>query len=122
LPRPRSQAARPGSIFPGTTVDGGGGTSTGGGFTLTGTIGQHDAGGPLNGGNFSLNGGFWAIDITPGPITCVGDLDSNGQINGIDLGILLNQWLTDGTADFNNDNVVNGIDLGILLNAWGLCD
>ena len=101
------------------TVDGGGGTSTGGNFTLTGTIGQHaHAGAPMTGGGFSVTGGFWAIDITPGPITCLGDLDNNNQVNGIDLGILLNQWLTDGTADFNNDNTVNGIDLGILLNAW----
>src|SRR5947209_14491047 len=39
-------------------VPGGGGTSTGGVFTLSGTIGQHDVGGPLSGGNFSLTGGF----------------------------------------------------------------
>ncbi|MGI9015219.1 MAG: hypothetical protein ACR2GY_13360 [Phycisphaerales bacterium] len=42
------------------TIDGGGGTSTGGSFSLSGTIGQHDAGGSLTGGNFSLAGGFWA--------------------------------------------------------------
>jgi hypothetical protein len=46
------------------TIDGGGGTSTGGNFTLSGTIGQPDAGAPLTGGNFSLTGGFWA-GITP---------------------------------------------------------
>jgi hypothetical protein len=43
------------------TIDGGGGTSTGGGYSLSGTIGQPDAGGPLTGGNFTLNGGFWAL-------------------------------------------------------------
>ncbi len=42
------------------TIDGGGGTSTGGSFTLSGTIGQHDAGGPMTGGAFELTGGFWA--------------------------------------------------------------
>ena len=49
-------------------VSGGGGTSTGGVYTLSGTIGQHDAGGPMTGGNFSLTGGFWALYAlqTPG--------------------------------------------------------
>ena len=42
-------------------VAGGGGTSTGGTFAVSGTIGQHDAGGPMTGGNYSLTGGFWAL-------------------------------------------------------------
>ena len=42
-----------------STFDGGGGTSTGGSFTLNGTIGQPDAG-TMSGGNFSLACGFWA--------------------------------------------------------------
>jgi hypothetical protein len=42
-------------------VAGGGGTSTGGTYTVSGTIGQHDAGGPMTGGNYSLTGGFWAL-------------------------------------------------------------
>jgi hypothetical protein len=42
-------------------VAGGGGTSTGGTYTVNGTIGQHDAGGPMTGGNYSLTGGFWAL-------------------------------------------------------------
>ena len=41
-------------------VSGGGGTSTGGVFAVSGTVGQHDAGGPMNGGNYSIVGGFWA--------------------------------------------------------------
>jgi hypothetical protein len=40
------------------TVDGGGGTSSGDGYTLSGTIGQPDAG-ILSGGNYILSGGFW---------------------------------------------------------------
>ena len=42
-------------------VAGGGGTSTGGTFTVSGTIGQHDAGGAMSGGNYSVTGGFWAL-------------------------------------------------------------
>jgi hypothetical protein len=42
-------------------VSGGGGTSSNGQYVLSGTIGQHDAGGPMTGGNYSLYGGFWAL-------------------------------------------------------------
>lgn len=43
------------------TVDGGGGTSTGGVYAVTGTIGQPDAGRTMTGGPFALTGGFWAL-------------------------------------------------------------
>jgi hypothetical protein len=42
-------------------IAGGGGTSTGGTYSVSGTIGQHDAGGPMTGGSYSLTGGFWAL-------------------------------------------------------------
>jgi len=42
-------------------IAGGGGTSTSATYTVSGTIGQHDAGGPMTGGNYSLTGGFWAL-------------------------------------------------------------
>src|ERR1035438_10279088 len=42
------------------SLDGGGGTSTGGVYTVSGTIGQPDAG-HLSGGSYTLDGGFWGI-------------------------------------------------------------
>jgi hypothetical protein len=42
-------------------VSGGGGTSAGGVYSVSDTIGQHDAGGPMTGGSYSLTGGFWAL-------------------------------------------------------------
>ena len=30
-------------------------------YSLSGTSGQHDAGGPMTGGAYSLTGGFWAL-------------------------------------------------------------
>jgi hypothetical protein len=49
-------------------VSGGGGTSTGGVYSVSGTIGQHDGGGPMTGGNYSLTGGFWSlISVVPTP-------------------------------------------------------
>jgi len=49
------------------TMDGGGGTSTGGVYSLSGTIGQPDAW-TMSGGQFTLHGGFWAVIAvqTPG--------------------------------------------------------
>jgi hypothetical protein len=42
------------------TIDGGGGTSSGGNYSISGTIGQPDAG-VLTNGNFSVSGGFWSL-------------------------------------------------------------
>ena len=49
-------------------VAGGGGTSTSAVYSVSGTVGQHDAGGPLTGGAYSITGGFWALSVvqTPG--------------------------------------------------------
>jgi len=44
--------------LPWSTVDSGGGTSSGGDYQLSGTIAQPDAG-TLSGGNYRLEGGFW---------------------------------------------------------------
>lgn len=52
-----------------STIDGGGGTSTGGVYSVTGTIGQPDAGGPMTNGVYSVTGGFWPLPTaiqTPG--------------------------------------------------------
>ena len=40
------------------TIDGGGGSSSGGNYTINGTIGQSDAG-QMSGGHYTLVGGFW---------------------------------------------------------------
>lgn len=42
-------------------VSGGGGTSTGGVFQVSGTVGQHDAANTISGGNYSVTGGFWSL-------------------------------------------------------------
>jgi hypothetical protein len=54
-----------------STLDGGGGTSSGGAYAVTGTIGQPDAAWPVDehgfpvfrstGGNYSVAGGFWGL-------------------------------------------------------------
>jgi hypothetical protein len=41
------------------TVDGGGGTANGGGYTLTSSVGQPEPGPALTGGGYTLYSGFW---------------------------------------------------------------
>ena len=42
-------------------IAGGGGTSTGGVYAVSGTIGQPDASSAMTGGNYSVTGGFWSL-------------------------------------------------------------
>jgi len=57
-------------------VSGGGGTSINSPYSVSGTVGQPEAGGAMTGGSYSLTGGFWALYAvqTPGAplltITC----------------------------------------------------
>jgi hypothetical protein len=44
-----------------STIDGGGGTSTGGVYSVGGTIGQPDAGPTMTNGSYAVTGGFWAL-------------------------------------------------------------
>jgi hypothetical protein len=56
---------------------------------------------------------------------CAGDFNSDGLVNGIDLGVLLGQWGVCSGAncacDIDGDGSVNGADLGLLLGDWGGC-
>jgi hypothetical protein len=55
-------------------IAGGGGTSANGQYVITGTIGQHDAGTAMTGGNYSLTGGFWsliAVQTPGGPLLSI---------------------------------------------------
>ena len=115
------------SIAPGgynlswNTVDGGGGTSGGGGFELSGTIGQTDAGVVLSGGGFEVAGGFWPGGIPPVP-DCLGDANNNGVVNIDDLVIVITSWgQTGGPGDVNHNGIVNIDDLVQVIVHWGMC-
>jgi hypothetical protein len=60
-------------------IAGGGGTSSSGVFTLTGTIGQHDAGPTLASGNITLTGGFWPAVTGGGPACGTSDFNCDGD-------------------------------------------
>ncbi len=46
------------------SINGGSGAGTGGVYSVTGSIGQHDAGLTMSGGNYSVTGGFWSLLAT----------------------------------------------------------
>lgn len=95
------------------TIDGGGGTSSGGSYQLTGTIGQPDAS-YHDGGSYELLGGFWV----GGPL-CVVNFEDFAQFASYWLAGRCNEannWC--GGADLNHANGVEVDDLEILAIEW----
>ena len=64
------------------------------------------------------SGDIWSA-IAPAPGLISTDINSDGQVDGADLGILISDWGTTGPeADLNLDGIVDGGDLGVLLASW----
>ena len=67
---------------------------------------------------------FWnnsPVRYGPGKIvTCTGDLNEDGSVDGGDMGLLLSAWNTP-EADLNDDGTTDGADMGLLLTYWGSC-
>ncbi|MFM8817537.1 MAG: thrombospondin type 3 repeat-containing protein [Phycisphaerales bacterium] len=63
----------------------------------------------------------------PDNCECLGDVSLDGNVDGIDLGLLLAAWgaVTPSGAsqrsDIARDGNVDGVDLGQLLSRWGVC-
>ena len=92
-----------------STIDGGGGRSSGGTYVLTGTIGQPDAA-YSEGGPYEVLGGFW-----PGGPLCIVAFD--------DFARFAVQWRDSGTGlagDLDGDKDVDFADLGWFADFW-LC-
>jgi hypothetical protein len=120
------------AVFSGTLsidwfkVAGGGGASSNGNFTLSGTIGQQDASGPMTGSGFALTGGFWslfALQTPGGPLLSIKAVGTNAVLywsaaaTGYKLEInnnlkLTNNWTAASplpTAITGTNYVTNGI-------------
>ncbi|MHC4721595.1 MAG: hypothetical protein ACYS6I_02680 [Planctomycetota bacterium] len=105
-----------------STIDGGGGRSSGQDFVLIGTIGQPDAG-EMAGGDYELSGGFWPsgpllscfVDLEhfaqfalywlepcgPGDNWCEGaDFDESFEVDIYDVGELAYWWLAECPVDW----------------------
>ena len=101
--------------IPWYTMDGGGGRSSGGSLDLDGTIGQPDAGGPMTGGVWDANSGFWH----PYNIPCAIDFNGSGMVTMQDLFDFLTAFFAHSpTADFNASGQVTVQDLFDFLLAW----
>jgi len=90
-----------------STIDGGGGRSSGGTYVLTGTIGQPDAAYSA-GGQYELLGGFW-----PGGPLCFVDFYRFARF--------AEEWLYEGpglAADLDGSNVVDFGDLKLFVEEW----
>jgi len=67
-----------------STIDAGGGTSTGGVYSVTGTVGQPDASvTTMTGGPYSLTGGFWTIYAVPTPGAPLLTITLNSQLSTV---------------------------------------
>jgi hypothetical protein len=89
------------------TIDGGGGTSSGGQYKLTGTIGQPDTGYSA-GDSYELLGGFW-----PGGPLCFVDFP--------DFIRFADYWLETGSnlpADLDGSGIVDLYDLKLFVDEW----
>jgi len=66
-----------------SNIAGGGGTCTNGQYSLSGTIGQPNAGEPMTGGNYAIAGGFWsplAVQTPGAPLLRIFMTSSNTAI------------------------------------------
>ena len=90
------------------TIDGGGGTSSGEQYTVSGTIAQHDAA-YSEGGQYEVLGGFW-----PGEPSCVVDFKH--------FALFAQYWLESGPnpADLYKDagGIVDELDLAEFVDYW----
>lgn len=66
-----------------------------------------------------------AVVVAQLPDPCPGDLNQDGVVDAVDLGILLGSWGAFGPVgtggDVDRDGDTDAVDLGSLLGAWGPC-
>jgi len=74
------------------TIDGGGGTSTGGTFVLSGTIGQPEAG-RMSDSRYTIEGGFWSFPAAnPSAVEAVTIFDNTTGIDNGNIGATTTTW------------------------------
>lgn len=113
--------AGPQYSIPWSTIDGGGGTSSGGAYTLSGTVGQHDASGPLAGGVYTVTGGYWAgLPAAPDPACNDADLaEPFGILDLSDINAFVTGFTSqDPTSDIDNNGIFDLTDINLFVSAF----
>ena len=93
------------------SIDGGGQMfSTGGTYSLGGTIGQPDAqAGPvMGGGAYELAGGFWTAPIA---CACRGDMNGDGLKDGRDVQQFVGCIINPGNCTCADTDLMSGVNL-----------
>jgi hypothetical protein len=115
-------------------IAGGGGTSTGSVYSLTGTIGQPDASGAMSGGSFSVTGGFWSlisvVQTVGAPSLTITHSGNNIKVSwpSPSTGFMLQQNSNPATANWTtsgftiaNDGTNNSLTLTAVIASRGRC-
>jgi hypothetical protein len=93
------------------TIAGGGGSSTGSVYTVSGTIGQPAASSaPMAGGNYSLTGGFWSLyaEQTEGaPLLSISRTNNAVMVSWSST---TTNWILQQNTDLNSTNWVTAPD------------
>ncbi|MSR19250.1 MAG: DNRLRE domain-containing protein [Phycisphaerales bacterium] len=56
----------------------------------------------------------------PPPPPNLGDLNGDGVVNGVDLGMVLGYWgIANSPGDANNDGLTDAADLSLVISGWG---
>jgi hypothetical protein len=102
-------------------IAGGGGTSSGGQYSVSGTVGQPDAGVPMSGGSYSITGGFWSLISVVGPLLTISHSGNSVSVSWPNMaGYILQQnnnlavsagWTASGYAISTNANGTNSITI-----------
>ena len=93
-----------------STIDGGGATSTGGSYDVSGTIGQPDAGPSpaMIGETYELTGGFWSVSQV---CYCPGDMNGDGKKDGRDVQQFVGCIMAAGNCLCADVDQANGVTL-----------
>ncbi len=106
-----------------STIDGGGATSAGGGYVVSGTVGQPDASaaGAMSDGNYALTGGFWGVTLPVCATFVTPDFDQDCDVDDGDFQLF--STCASGPAvlfapgcenrDFDHDGNVDHDDFGV---------
>lgn len=97
--------------------NGGNLSQTMGGYSITGTIGEYDAGQTGDSMGYSISGGF--LPGSESTSSCLADLTDDGVLNFFDVSAFLSAFSSgDAIADFTKDGVFNFFDVSAFLSAF----